>query len=131
MIGLDTNIFVRYFVKDDPEQTRLAVDLVRALSPLEPGWVGQATILELVWAVTRIYRVDKAGVIQILDTLLASRDLVVEFDDTVRTALRLYRKGHADFADCLIGASARAAGCSRTVTFDRIAAHDAGMQLLE
>jgi predicted nucleic-acid-binding protein len=130
MIGLDTNIFVRYFVKDDPEQTRLAVDLIRALSPSEPGWIGQATILELIWAVTRIYRIDKADVIRILDTLLASRDLVVEFDDTVRVALRLYRKGNADFADCLIASSGRAAGCSRTVTFDRMAARDAGMQLL-
>jgi predicted nucleic-acid-binding protein len=130
MIGLDTNIFVRYFVKDDPEQTRLAVDLIRALSPSEPGWIGQATILELIWAVTRIYRIDKADVIRILDTLLASRDLVVEFDDTVRVALRLYRKGNADFADCLIASSGRAAGCSRTVTFDRNAARDAGMQLL-
>jgi predicted nucleic-acid-binding protein len=131
MIGLDTNVFVRYFVKDDPEQTRLAVDLVHALSPSEPGWVGQATLLELVWATTRIYRIDKADVIRILDTLLASRDLVIEFDNTVRAALRLFRKGNADFADCLIGASARAAGCSRTVTFDRVAARDAGMQLLE
>jgi predicted nucleic-acid-binding protein len=130
MIGLDTNIFVRYFVKDDPDQTRLAVELVHSLSPSEPGWVGQAAILELVWAVTRIYRIDKAEVIRILDTLLASRDLVVEFDDTVRTAVRLYRKGNADFADCLIGASARAAGCNRTVTFDWRAARDAGMQLL-
>ncbi len=131
MIGLDTNILVRYFVKDDPVQTRLAVNLVHALSPSEPGWVGQATVLELVWAVTRIYRVNKAEVVRILDTLLASRDLVVEFDDTVRAALRLYRKGNADFADCLVAASARAAGCSRTVTIDRIAARDAGMQLLE
>jgi predicted nucleic-acid-binding protein len=131
MIGLDTNIFVRYFVKDDPEQTRLAVKFIYALSPSEPGWVGQATILELVWAVTRIYRVDRAGVIRILETLLASRDIVVESDDTMRAALRNYRKGNADFADCLIAASARIAGCSRTVTFDRIAARDAGMQLLD
>lgn len=130
MIGLDTNIMVRYFVKDDPEQTRLAVKLVHGLSPAEPGWVGQATILELFWAVTRIYRVDKAGVIRILDTLLASRDIVVESDGAVREALQLYRTGKADFADCLIAVSARAAGCSRTMTFDQTAARDAGMQLI-
>jgi len=130
MIGLDTNIIVRYFVKDHPEQTRLAVNLIHALSPSEPGWVGQATLLELVWAVTRIYRVDRAGVVRIIDTLLASRDIVVELDDTAREALRLYRNGNADFPDCLIACSARAAGCTRIVTFDRIAARDTGMQLL-
>jgi predicted nucleic-acid-binding protein len=131
VIGLDTNILVRYFVKDDPEQTRLAVNLIYALSPAEPGWVGQATILELVWVMTRIYRVKKERVAQVLDMLLASRDIVIGQDDTAREALRLYRAGNTDFADCLIAASARAAGCSRTVTFDRIAARDAGMQLIE
>jgi predicted nucleic-acid-binding protein len=130
MIGLDTNILVRYFVKDEPGQTRRAVKLIHGLTPAEPGWVAQATILELVWAVRRIYLVDKAGLIRILDTLLASRDIVVERDDTVRSALGLYRKGNADFADCLIATSAQAAGCSRTVTFDRIAARDAGMEVL-
>jgi predicted nucleic-acid-binding protein len=44
--------------------------------------------------------------------------------------LNLYRNTRADFADCLIAASAKAAGCSRTVTFDRIAARDAGMELI-
>jgi predicted nucleic-acid-binding protein len=130
VIGLDTNILVRYFVKDDPEQTRLAVNLIYALSPAEPGWVGQATILELVWVMTRIYRVKKDRVAQILDMLLASRDIIVGQDDTAREALRLYRAGNTDFADCLIAASAKAAGCRRTVTFDRIAARDAGMELL-
>ncbi len=130
MIGLDTNVIVRYFVKDNPEQTRLAVNLVHSLSPTEPGWLGQATILELFWAVTRIYRVDKGGVIRILDTLLASRDIVVESDGVVREALGLYRTGKADFADCLIAVSARTAGCRRTMTFDRVAARDAGMQLI-
>jgi predicted nucleic-acid-binding protein len=131
MIGLDTNILVRYFVKDDPEQTRRAVQLVYSLSPVSPGWVGLAAILELVWVITRIYKVKKDRVIQILGILLASKDIVVDQADTVRAALHLYRLGNTDFADCLIAASARAAGCSRTVTFDRIAARDAGMELVE
>jgi predicted nucleic-acid-binding protein len=130
MIGLDTNILVRYFVKDEPEQSRKAVNLVHRLSPAEPGWVALATMLELFWAVSRIYRVDKAGLIRILETLLSSRDMIVERDETVREALGRYRMGSADFPDCLIAASARAAGCTRTVTFDRVAARGAGMELL-
>jgi len=130
MTGLDTNILVRYFVKDDPEQTRLAVDLIHTLSAAEPGWIGVATLLELIWALSRIYHTEKAGVVRILETLLASRDLVVESNETVRASLRLYGAGNADFVDCLIAASARAAGCGRTVTFDYVAARDAGMQLL-
>jgi predicted nucleic-acid-binding protein len=130
VIGLDTNILVRYFVKDDPEQTRQAVNLIYALSPAEPGWVGLASLLELVWVMTRIYRVKKDRVVQILDILLTSEDIAVEQTDTVRKALRLYRSGNADFPDCLIASSAKAAGCSGTVTFDRRAARDAGMELI-
>jgi predicted nucleic-acid-binding protein len=55
----------------------------------------------------------------------------VENAETVRGALQLYRSRNIDFSDCMIASSARAAGCSRTVTFDRIAARDAGMELVE
>jgi predicted nucleic-acid-binding protein len=54
----------------------------------------------------------------------------VEQDLIVATAVQQFRATRADFADCLISASARAAGCTRTVTFDRIAARDAGMELI-
>jgi predicted nucleic-acid-binding protein len=74
--------------------------------------------------------VKKDRVVQILDILLASKDITVEQTDTVRKAARLYRHGNADFPDCLIASSAKAAGCSRTVTFDRRAARDAGMELI-
>ncbi len=130
MTGLDTNILIRFFVKDDPEQTRLALNLIYSLSPDEPGWVGLAVILELVWVMTRTYRVDRVQVIRVLDTLLSSQDIVVEQSNVVRRALQLHRSVKAGFADCLIAASARAAGCARTVTFDRVAARDAGMELI-
>jgi predicted nucleic-acid-binding protein len=131
MIGLDTNILVRYFIKDDPEQTRLAVNLIYSLSPTEPGWIGVAIFMELDWVMSNMLKVKTDRVVEIFDTLLASQELVVENADTVRAALQLYRSRNADFSDCLIACSAKAAGCSRTVTFDRIAARDAGMELIE
>ena len=130
MIGLDTNILVRYFIKDDPEQTRLAINLIYSLSPTEPGWIGLACFMELDWVLNNVLKVKKDRVVEIFDKLLAGRDLVVENAEAIREALHLYRFRNTDFSDCLIAASARAAGCSRTVTFDRIAARDAGMELL-
>ena len=131
MIGLDTNVLVRYFVKDDPEQTRRAVGLIHALTPTEPGFVGLAVLVELIWVITRRYRMKRDAISQTLAILLTSREIVVEQSDTVRAALQFHRSGNAGFADCLIAASAKAAGCSQTVTFDRIAARDAGMELVE
>ena len=130
MIGFDTNILVRYLVEDDPEQTRLADRLIDSLTSTNPGWVGLTALAETVWVLTRTYRLNRRRIVSILESLLVSREIVVEQSEMVREALRLYRSGKADFPDCLIALSATAAGCSRTVTFDWRAARDAGMELL-
>jgi predicted nucleic-acid-binding protein len=130
MIGLDTNILVRYFIQDDPEQTRLAVNLIDSLSPTETGWIGVAVFMELDWVLNNVLKVKKDRVVEIFDTLLVSQELVMENADILREALQLYRSRNTDFSDCLIASAAKAAGCSRTVTFDRIAARDAGMELV-
>jgi len=128
--GLDTNILVRFFAKDDPLQTPKARVVLSSLTTAEPGWVGVATILELVWIMTSTLGVGRDAVAQILAALLTRETIVVERAETIEKALQRYRRGNADFADCLIASSAKAAGCSRTVTFDRIAARDAGMELI-
>jgi predicted nucleic-acid-binding protein len=130
LIGLDTNVLVRYFTADDPAQSRRARTVMNTLSIDEPGWVGLATILELVWVMKSVLRLDRTTIAGMIHRLLAGDSIIVEQAQTIETALRCYRLGKADFADCLIAASARAAGCSKTVTFDQIAARDTGMELL-
>lgn len=131
MTALDTNILVRYFVKDDPQETRLATNIVGSLSLTEPGWIGVVVLAEVVWTLKRIYHFSRAGITRIVEVLLSSEEIVIEQEVAVRDAFALYRNCRADFADCLIAASAKAAGCARTVTFDRIAARDAGMELVQ
>jgi len=90
-----------------------------------------ATILELVWVLGSKNRFDRNTITRIIDQLLSREEIVIEQAEVVLSALRLFRLGSADFADSLIAHSAKAAGCSRIVTFDRKAARDAGMELLE
>lgn len=130
MIGLDTNVLVRFFAKDDPLQSPKARAVLSSLTIGEPGWVGVATILELVWAMNSKFRLGRAGTAGMLSQLLSRIEIVIEQAEVVEGALRLYRSGKADFADCLIASSAKAAGCTRMVTFDRVAARDTGMQLI-
>jgi predicted nucleic-acid-binding protein len=130
LIGLDTNVLVRFFAQDDRMQSPKADRVMASLSSTEPGWVGIATLVELAWVLRTSSRLDRHGVGQVLNHLLTREEIVVEQADLVEVALRLYRKGNSDFADCLIACSARAAGCSRTVTFDCRAARDAGMELI-
>jgi predicted nucleic-acid-binding protein len=130
MIGLDTNTLVRYLVADDPQQSPVARRLITALSSGEPGWLGVVVLAELVWTLKYAYGFPRTGLGNIVEHLLSSKDIVIEQENLVREALFIYRRSNADYPDCLIAASARAAGCSKTVTFDKIAARDAGMELL-
>lgn len=130
MIGLDTNVLLRFFAQDDPQQSPLADTLMASLTEDNPGWVGLATVLEFVWAMNKKMRIAKPLVCKTLDGLLTLDTVTVEQDMIVAAAVHRFRSTRADFADCLIAASARAAGCSRIVTFDRIAARDTEMELL-
>jgi predicted nucleic-acid-binding protein len=130
MIGIDTNILVRYFIKDDPYQTPLAVTFLRSRTRSDPGWVSLAVLAELAWVLASSYKRKRTEILQVIELLLASEDIVVEHERVAMQALTLFRNGKADFPDCLICAMAMSAGCGRVFTFDRIAARDAGMELL-
>jgi predicted nucleic-acid-binding protein len=131
MIGIDTNILTRFFAKDNHLQTLKARAILASLTLEEPGWVPLATILELVWVLTSSFRANRLQVCALLDELLGREEIVIENADMIHHAMDMYRRGNADFADCLISSSARAAGCSKTLTFDKDGAKTAGMTLVQ
>ena len=131
MIGLDASVLVRYLAQDDAQQVRLATRLMeRTLGEDEPGYVDHVVLCEPGWALERCYRVDRARLADTVEGLLTARELVVEDADAVWTALRAVRAHGAELADALLAARQRAAGCERTVTFDRRAARLPGMRLI-
>lgn len=130
MIGIDTNVLVRYFMQDDLVQSHLAAELIDSLTAAKPGFLSLVTIAEVWWVLGRTYRLDRAHLFQIMNHILYASELVVEDLDLVRDALELVKHGKADLADCLIARCASQAGCDLTLTFDRSAAKFAGMTLL-
>jgi predicted nucleic-acid-binding protein len=130
MTGLDTNIVVRYLTHDDAAQTTAAVKVIDSLSPDSPGFLSLIVVVELVWVLEVSYRFKKNEIEQVLETLLRSKELVIERAEIVSQALRKFSTSRADFADCLIERCGHAAECQYTVTFDQNAASDAGMKLL-
>lgn len=130
MIGLDTNVLVRYVVQDDPKQSLPATRLIESLTADAPGYVSVISVVELVWVLTGCYTSTKTEVCEVLETLLRTKEIVVAQADTVWKALRVFKDGKADFADCLIERSANEAGCSYTATFDRDAVKHCGMRLI-
>jgi len=120
MIGLDTNILVRYIVRDDPIQTDVATRLIETRCTVEePGFVSLVVLVELVWVLGSGYKYPKPLITAVLSKLLTVGELVVEETDLARIALDAYETGKADFADYLIGSIHKAKGCLTTLTFDR------------
>lgn len=130
MIGLDTNILVRYIMQDDARQSALAAQLVESLSAESPGFVPLVSIVELGWVLSSAYDLGRDQLVVALEGLLRTKEIVVERAETVWKALRVFRSTTADLADCLIERSAASAGCDATMTFDRGAAKGCGMTLL-
>lgn len=130
MIGLDTNVIVRYVTQDDPVQASAATKLIDSLSPEAPGFIAMIVTVELIWILQSCYHAKRNEIARVMETLLRSKELMVERADLVWLALRRFTAGNADFADCLIERCGSAAGCQHTVTFDQNAASAAGMQSL-
>jgi predicted nucleic-acid-binding protein len=130
MIGIDTNVLIRIFTRDDPDQLAAAHRLFRSLTPRQPAWISIANLMEIEWVLRSRYGYDRSDVARIIEDLTALPSIVIEQHDTAAYALTLYRTSKADFGECMIAASARSAGCTKVVTFDKTAARDLGMELL-
>lgn len=130
MIGLDTNVLARYIMQDDLKQSPLATRLIESRSVESRGFVPLVSVVELFWVMSSAYELDRGQLIAVLEGLLRTKELIVERAEIVWKALRIFQTANVDFADCLIERSAAAAGCERTMTFDRGAAKSAGMTLL-
>lgn len=131
MIGLDTNVLVRYIMQDDARQSRLASTLMDSLTVDAPGFVPLVSVVELVWVLSSCYGLGRSQLVTALQVLLRTKEVRVENAEVAWRAVRRFRDTAGDFADCLVEQSAVAAGCERIMTFDKAAARDCGMTLVQ
>ena len=129
MIGLDTNILVRYLAQDDPVQSAKATQIIEErLSENEPGFISLVTIAETVWVLDRLYDQSPQEIAQLIERMLQSDTLLFQNEQEVFTAMVALKAGRGSFADALIGALGTWAGCGSTLTFDKRAARLAGFE---
>ena len=120
MIGLDTNVLVRYLTPDDPSQAKQANALIAAAeAKREKLHLDVVVLCEVVWVLRGAYDSDKETVCEVLEKILAAAQFSIDDRDRVREALAQYRTEGGDFADYILGSRNRAAGCNVTATFDR------------
>ncbi len=123
MIGLDTNVLVRYLVEDDPVQASKAAHIIETRCTEDsPGFVNRVVLCELVWVLESAYDYPRATVAATLESLLRAAELEVDAADAAWPALTAYRAKGVDFSDAFIGRLNRNAGCDGTASFDKAAA---------
>ncbi len=132
MIGLDTNVVVRYVAQDDAVQSPMATRLIESLSVDNRGLITSVVLAETTWVMEENYGATRAEIAEIVETLFRTEALQVQDAEQAWQALSSYRAGAADFADYLIERTCRALGCETTFTFDRKAGRktDCGMSLM-
>lgn len=119
MLGIDTNILVRFLVRDDEAQFEKARKLIkREISAGRRVFVNQLVLMETEWVLRSRYAVPKNQIIGAISGLLDASDVQFEDEPAIEEALFMWKDATADFADCLIGAKNRRMGCRATASFD-------------
>ena len=120
MVGLDTNVILRYLLQDDPKQTTLANRVVdQVLSDRNPGFISLVSVLEIVWVLRSLLKQTPAEIAIHLEQLLAADSLEVQNEQQVFEASFALKRGTGEFEDALIGALNAWEGCPHTLTFDK------------
>ena len=123
MIGLDTNVLVRFLVRDDARQFEGARRLIRREADRgEPVLISLLVLLETEWVLRSRYTLSKEEIADTVSALLDAAEVRFENESAVEQARYLWRDSAADFADCLVGAHHRSLGCKATASFDARAA---------
>lgn len=120
MIGIDTNVLLRYLIHDDvPQGKRVDMLAERAAEAGKRLFIDDVVLCEAVWVLRSGYGLGRGLIAQVLDDLLETALFDFEDRNLLRLALDDYRTGSASFADYLIGLRNARAGCDHTMTFDR------------
>ncbi|RKP59311.1 PIN domain-containing protein [Pararobbsia silviterrae] len=131
MIGLDTNILLRYLMCDDPLQTPIVMALVGTLSAERTGYVSLVALAEVAWTLTHGRRMNKHALLDNLNRLMAMHHVRFQSHEAVADALACFACGSIDFPDHLIERTGHLDGCEVTMTFDRKASKTVGFRLLD
>jgi predicted nucleic-acid-binding protein len=120
MIGLDTNVLIRYLTQDDPVQSAKATAILeRRLTLKNPGFVSIVAMVETVWVLDRAYGLTAPEIAIVIERLLQVEVLAIENEQEVFTAMVALKLRRGSFADALIAELGARAGCTRTLTFEQ------------
>jgi predicted nucleic-acid-binding protein len=112
MISIDTNIVLRFLLKDDPVLSPRALEIITE----DDCFVTHAALTEVVYTLESYYRSSRAEIARALDALFSLQRISIEDHAVAARALLCYREG-MDFGDAMIASASH--GATRVTTFDR------------
>ncbi|MFT5143547.1 MAG: putative nucleic-acid-binding protein [Rhodothermales bacterium] len=120
MTALDSNVLLRYLLRDDEPQWERAHDFIQGAAERgELLFISTVVLAEVVWVLRRGLRFGKKEVVVALREILETVLFQFERADVFSRAIADYASGKGDFSDYLIAGGATASGCDRIATFDR------------
>jgi predicted nucleic-acid-binding protein len=122
MIGVDTNVLLRFYVRDDAAQHAAAAAFFENCSERRPAFVSLVVLVEFVWSLRRTYGYDWDDIYALLGALTTARDVRLERQDVVTDALTRAVETNSGLVDNVVALANGADGCTSTVTFDKAAA---------
>lgn len=132
MLGMDTNVLVRYIVQDDPLQSLAASKFIEtACKEDNPIFISGIVLCELVWVLEGAYEYPKNNVADVLEKILRTKEFFILQPEVLWNAFHDYKKMNVDFSDSYIAHLNAASECEYTVTFDKKASRLAMFKLLK
>jgi predicted nucleic-acid-binding protein len=129
--ALDTNIIVRFLVRDDEHQAERVYNLFKAAeSAKENFYVPLLVMLETIWVLEAVYKISRTEIIDAIHDILYLPLLKFEAQAALKRLLDNSKENTADLSDILIACSARLPGCEAVLTFDKKAVESRLFELL-
>jgi predicted nucleic acid-binding protein len=116
---VDTNIFLRYFTKDDPPKYEKCKEMFKKAMKGEIAITTSGMVIaELVWTLLSYYKVPKAEVIEKVSVIVGTKNLSIPDKNIVADALVLYGRNNIDFIDAYNAIFMRYHGLREIYSYD-------------
>lgn len=120
MIFVDTNIFVRFFIKDEPKQAKSSEELFKkAREGKKELWTTEWVIAEISWLLTSYYRLPKTKIVEIIKKIISTKGLKTRNQHLVLEAIGLYLEKNIDLEDAINAILAREEKIKIVYSYDK------------
>jgi predicted nucleic-acid-binding protein len=120
MKALDTNVLIRFLVRDDPPQADMVYRRFKqAEYEKEVFFIPQLVVLEILWVLEAVYKTPRMEIMDSIEALFLMPILQWESPAAIQGLIASAKTSRGDLSDLFIAQSAKCAGCDAVLTFDQ------------